>query len=78
MRGSDFRSGELFSYVDLEKRVPAKHPLRLVRGVVNHVLAALAIFPGLTRIVVGRRYRPSGCCGHCCFRRSIRSDRSGS
>ena len=32
MRGSDERTGELFSYVDLEKRVPAKHPLRLVRG----------------------------------------------
>src|SRR3982074_1961005 len=41
MRGSDERTGELFSYVDLEKRVPAKHPLRLVRGVVNEVLAAL-------------------------------------
>jgi transposase len=41
MRGSDARSGELFSYVDLEKRVPANHPLRLVRRVVNDVLAAL-------------------------------------
>src|SRR4030088_3370029 len=41
MRGSDERTGELFSYVDLEKRVPAKHPLRLVRSVVNEVLAAL-------------------------------------
>src|ERR1700716_694103 len=41
MRGSDTRTGELFSYVDLEKRVPAKHPLRLVRRVVNEVLAAL-------------------------------------
>src|ERR1700678_3876213 len=41
MRGSDTRSGELFSYVDLEKRVPEKHPLRLVRVVVNDVLAAL-------------------------------------
>src|SRR5882672_5824950 len=41
MRGSDERTGELFSYVNLEKRVPAKHPLRLVRGVVNEVLAAL-------------------------------------
>jgi transposase len=41
MRGTDARSGELFSYVDLEKRVPAKHPLRLVRSVVNNVLAAL-------------------------------------
>jgi hypothetical protein len=41
MRGSDTRSGELFSYVDLEKRVPAKHPLRLVRSVVNDILTAL-------------------------------------
>src|SRR5271154_4928565 len=41
MRGTDARCGELFSYVDLEQRVPAKHPLRLVRGVVNDVLAAL-------------------------------------
>jgi hypothetical protein len=31
MRGSDKRMGELFSYVDLENRVPAKHPLRLIR-----------------------------------------------
>jgi transposase len=41
MRGSDSRTGELFSYVDLEERVPAKHPLRPVRRVVNDVLAAL-------------------------------------
>ena len=43
MRGSDTRSGELFSYVDLEKRVPAKHPLRLVRSVVNDILTALVL-----------------------------------
>jgi hypothetical protein len=30
MRGLDTRSGELFSYIDLE-RVPAKHPLRNIR-----------------------------------------------
>jgi transposase len=41
MRGSDERTGELFSYVDLEKRVPARHPLQLVRRVVNEVLATL-------------------------------------
>src|SRR5215470_1423781 len=41
MSGIDGRTVELFSYVDLEKRVPAKHPLRLVRSVVNEVLAAL-------------------------------------
>src|SRR3954464_8569356 len=41
MRGSDERSGELFSYVDLENRVAANHPLRLVRVVVNEVLSRL-------------------------------------
>ena len=41
MRGSDLRTGELFSYVDLEQRVPESHPLRLIRCIVNEVLAAL-------------------------------------
>jgi transposase len=41
MRGSDVRSGELFSYVDIEDRVPPKHPLRLIRRIVNDVLARL-------------------------------------
>ena len=42
MRGSDERSGALFSYVDLEHRVPAGHPLRQVRMVVNEALNALS------------------------------------
>jgi transposase len=41
MRGSDETSGSLFSYVDLEARVPQKHPLRVIRAVVNDVLVAL-------------------------------------
>src|SRR6476620_5490875 len=41
MRGSDTRTGELFSYVDLDDRVPAKHPLRVIRRIVNDVLLAL-------------------------------------
>ena len=41
MRGSDERTGELFSYVDIEERVPKDHPLRLIRRIVNDVLAAL-------------------------------------
>ena len=41
MRGGDERSGELFSYVDLEARVRADHPLRAIRGIVNEALAAL-------------------------------------
>ena len=42
MRGEDRLSGSLYSYVDLESRVPARHPLRLVRAIVNEVLASLS------------------------------------
>jgi len=35
-------SGSLFSYVDLEARVPARHPLRLIREIVNDVLGSLS------------------------------------
>ena len=41
MRGSDERTGVLFSFVDLEERVPAKHPLRKIRQIVNDALATL-------------------------------------
>ena len=41
MRGTDEASGALFSYVDLEERVPAGHPLRKIRKIVNHALASL-------------------------------------
>src|ERR1700746_1764660 len=41
MRGSDERNGELFSYVDIEERIAAAHPLRAIRTLVNEVLAAL-------------------------------------
>ena len=42
MRGEDALSGNLFSYVDLESRVPGTHPLRLIRTVVNDVLGSLS------------------------------------
>lgn len=41
MRGSDDRTGELFSYVDLEARVRRNHPLRPIRLIVNEALAGL-------------------------------------
>ena len=41
MRGGDKRTGELFSYVDLEKRVRWDHPLRAMRGLVNEALVEL-------------------------------------
>ena len=42
MRGVDVRTGRLFSYVGLESRVPANHPLRAIRDLVNAALAALS------------------------------------
>jgi len=41
MRGTEETSGSLFSYVDLEERIPARHPLRKIRQVVNDALASL-------------------------------------
>ena len=41
MRGSDEVSGSLFSYVDLEDRIPGSHPLRKIRAIVNKALLAL-------------------------------------
>ena len=41
MRGSDEQSGSLFSFIDLEARVPQRHPLRKIRQIVNEALAAL-------------------------------------
>ena len=54
MRGSDQRSGELFSYVDLEKRVRLDHPLRAKRALTDSALAALSrdfavLYSGLGR-----------------------------
>ena len=42
MRGSDQRSGSLFSYVDLEDRVRGDHPLRTIREIANAALGALS------------------------------------
>lgn len=42
MRGEDQQSSNLFSYVDLEARVPKGHPLRLIRIIVNDVLDGMS------------------------------------
>ena len=41
MRGSDSQNGSLFSYVNLEERVPARHPLRKIKTVVDAALVDL-------------------------------------
>lgn len=42
MRGVDARNGSLFSYVDLEARVPPSHPLRVIRRIADAVLAGMS------------------------------------
>src|SRR5437870_3442383 len=54
MRGPDERSGKLFSYVDLEQRIRADHPLRAIRALTDSALGTLsgdfaALYSGLGR-----------------------------
>ena len=42
MRGTDVQQSGLFSYVSVEDRVPADHPLRAVRRLLNEVLASMS------------------------------------
>ena len=54
MRGSDERTGSLFSYVNLEARVRQDHPLRAIRLLVNETLAGMerefeALYAGIGR-----------------------------
>ncbi|WP_372085043.1 IS5 family transposase [Tistrella mobilis] len=41
MRGSDSRTGSLFSYVDMESRVRGDHPLRVIREITDAALSSL-------------------------------------
>ena len=41
MRGQDDRAEGMFSYIRLEERVPADHPLRAIRALADEVLAGL-------------------------------------
>ena len=77
MRGGDERSGELFSYVDLEARVRRDHPLRGIRAIVNEALAVLEREFAVLYSPMGRPSIPSGksCCGQCCCKPSIQSAR---
>ena len=41
MRGPRERSGSLFSYVSIEERIPASHPLRRIRKLADQALDRL-------------------------------------
>ena len=54
MRGSDKRVGELFSYIHLEDRIRADHPLRSIRSLTDAALTSLsddfaALYSGMGR-----------------------------
>ena len=77
MRGSDVRTDSLFSYVSCEARVPATHPLRPIRAIVDEVLEVLSPeFEGMYS-KVGRPSIPpgSGCALLLQAFYSIRSER---
>ena len=42
MRGVDVQQGGMFSYVSLEDRVPADHPLRTVRLLLDEALSSMS------------------------------------
>jgi hypothetical protein len=43
MRSQDIQEVALYSYISPEERVPADHPLRSIREMVNVVLRALSL-----------------------------------
>src|SRR5512141_1692642 len=48
MRGTDTQQSSMFSYLSPEERVPAKHPLRPIRLMVDDALRCLS--PGMSRL----------------------------
>ena len=56
MRGNQDFQGAMFSYISLEERVPAAHPLRKLRAVVDALLASMN---SEFEAVYARRGRPS-------------------
>jgi transposase len=54
MRGSDEQRQAMFSYVSLEERVPADHPLRTIRRITDRALARLSPQLGALYVHFGR------------------------
>ena len=54
MRGADEQPGSMFSYVSLEERVPADHPLRAIRHITDRALARLSPRFGTLYVKFGR------------------------
>ena len=78
MRGNDQQQDGVFSYVSLEQRVPASHPLRAIRKLVDEALGELSPrFEELYASTADRRLRRRSCCARCCCRRCMANAASG-
>ncbi len=56
MRGNDEQQGAVFSYITLEERIPADHPLRAIRTMLDRALKELSVH---FEALYARRGRPS-------------------
>lgn len=64
MRGADVMQGAMFSYVSLEDRISAEHPLRRLRVLVDAILASMsALFDACFLIPAVPRWHRRSCCG---------------
>jgi len=77
MRGKDDRSEILFSYIRLDERIPADHPLRVIRQLVDAaLLSCRGHSPGSMPGMADLLSRRNGCCARFCCRRSTRCVRN--
>jgi transposase len=53
MRGPDIQQAAMFSYLTLERRIPADHPLRAIRRLADRALEGI-------RGELGKLYSPTG------------------
>jgi transposase len=44
MRGTDIQQGVMYSYLNLEERIPANEPLRAIRRMVDESLQELSLY----------------------------------
>ena len=78
MRGEDHQQHDLFSYGSLEERIPADHPLRPIRAMVDEALNGLdARFDEIYGEDGRRSIPPERLLVRCWCRCSIRYEASG-
>ena len=66
MHGDDLLQTAMFSYITLERRIPAHHPLRAIRRLTDRALERMGgTGTSCTRRRAAPRLRSNGSCGPC-------------